>query len=174
MTIKYKEYIKKEVKGWKAILYIIAFIIAINTITQMLRQLSNQRLAGYISISILLAMIVLSFKIINRLIIEYEFILTHNSFKANKLIGKRAPKQVLDIKLKQIEYFVSEEKLKTDAKNLKKKVAKKQNLSLVGMNQDKVVGFYKEGDKLHSFIFQPREKMLEALRNELGEENIII
>lgn len=174
MTIKYKEHIKKDVKGWKAVLYIIAFIIGINMITQMLKKLPNQMIAGYISIAILLVMIVLSFKIINRLIIEYEFILTKNVLKANKLIGKRAAKQVLNINLKQIEYLVLQEKLKTHAQDLNKKVKEKQNLTLIGIHQDKVVGFYKEADKFNSFIFQPNENMLNALKSELGEEKVIV
>lgn len=174
MTAKYTEKIKTDVKGWKVILFLIAFIIAINVITQMLKQLENQRLAGYISIAILLTMIVLSFKIINRYITEYEFILTQSRLKVNKLVGKRSSKEVLDINLKQMEYIVSEESLKTDSRDLKIKADSKQNLTLIGMNREKMVGFYRDGGRTNSFIFQPNEKMLEALRNGLGEEKVIL
>lgn len=174
MTIKYKEHIKKEVKGWKAVLFILAFIIAIKIITEVLIQLPNQRLAGYASVAILILMIAFSFKIINRVITEYEFILTHNALKVEKIIGKRGHKQVLNVKFKQIEYFISEERLKIDQQQEKRKIRKKQNLTLIGMEEKKVIGVYTEQDKLYSFIFQPDEKMLDILRNELGKEKIIL
>lgn len=174
MTVKYTEKIKTHVKSWKLVLFIIAIIITINGITQMLTQLENQRLAGYISIAVLFAMMVFSFKIINRYITEYEFILTQSRIKVNKLIGRRSSKIVLDINLKQVEYIVSEERLRTDSRDLNKKVKEKQNLTLIGLNRGKMIGFYREGDSLNRFIFQPNEKMLEVLKKGLGEEKILI
>jgi hypothetical protein len=174
MTAKFTEKIKTDVKGWKVILFLIAFIIAINGITQILKQLDNQRLAGYISIAILLAMIVFSFKIINRYITEYEFIMTQSRFKANKIVGKRSSKEVFDINLKQMEYIVSQESLKTGNRDLRKKINEKQNLTLIGIKREKMIGYYREGENLNSFIFQPNEKMLVALKKGLGEDKVII
>ena len=169
---KYKEKVKVNIDNRKGILFIILFIIGINVITQLLRQLKNQLLAGYISIGILIIMYIFVFKIINRFLSEYEFLISGSRFTVTRIIGKRSSREVLSIHLKQIDYIVSMDKLK-DNRELDKR-RKNYKFSLMGFKRDKFAGFFNEGDRLYSFTFQPSEKMKKFLISELGEDKVIL
>lgn len=173
MAAKYKETIRKSVKNWKMIVIIVGFIVAINGITYLLRLMEDQRLAGYLSIGIFLLMVVFSFKVIDRLITEYQYVLSKGRFITNKFIGRSA-KEVLNIDINSIEYIAPKERLMSED-SLRRKVRIKQNFTLVRFERNIYVACYKN-DKGHygSFQFQPNEKLLEILKNEIGEEKVIV
>ena len=85
---KYSEKVKVSVNSTSGILFILLFIVGVMGITSLLKQLKNQLLAGYISIGILLIMIVFAFKVINRFISEYEFVISGSRFKVSRITGK--------------------------------------------------------------------------------------
>ncbi len=170
---KYSEKVKVSVNSTSGILFILLFIVGVMGITSLLKQLKNQLLAGYISIGILLIMIVFAFKVINRFISEYEFVISGSRFKVSRITGKRSTREVINIHLKQIDYIVSTDELSNN-RELNKNVSKKYNLTLVGLKRDKLIGFYKEGNKVYSFTFQPSEKMRKFLINELGNDKVIL
>jgi len=172
MAAKYKETIRKDVKNWKMILIIISFILGINWITYLLKLMENQRLAGYLSIGVFLFMIVLSFKVVDRLITEYQYVLSKGRFITNKFVG-RSTKEVLNIDIASIEYIISQEAL---ARNeaLKKKLRIKQNFTLVKLDRVKYMVYYRmERGRYGGFLFQPHRKLLEILKNEIGEDRVI-
>ncbi|MCR1899546.1 hypothetical protein NSA47_11165 [Irregularibacter muris] len=163
---------RREISPWKWMVGILIFILMINASINMLNHLSNARLAGYVSIGIIGITILINIKLINHYLTTYEYTLSHNKLSFNRSLGKRT-REVIQVPLEDIHSIIALPRLKKD-NCLKKKAAKRYKFE-IGKVQDRSYyrGYFKANNKFHTFLFQPSDKMIEALVKELGEERII-
>lgn len=174
MAVKYRLELKRDHKqSWRIIGSILLTAFIANIIISLLNQMEDMVLASWLSVGVLIILTIVTLKIVKHTLYEYEYILTHNALKINKMLGKKI-REIYDIQLNQIEYILSQDKLKKDPSFQKKiKRRRRYSLSTKAIKNEVFVGYFKEEGEWSSFSFQPDEKMLTALEKQIGKDKII-
>jgi len=147
-----------RISGGKAFAFILGVIIIINLVVMFINRL-EPKTAGMASIALILGMMWLTYRVMNRRVTEYNYILTDKKIVFERVIG-RSVRPILEISYTDVMYIEPEG------------VREKPVRTYYFLCNRKASGTFIMGvlnkDKIYGVIFRPKSKMVEAIQQRMG------
>lgn len=147
-----------KISGGKAFAFILGVIIVINMVVMFINRL-EPKTAGMASIALILGMMWLTYRVMNRRVTEYNYILTDKKIVFERVIG-RSVRPILEISYNDVVYVEPE--------GDREKPAKTYYLLCNRKEPGRFIMGVLNKDKIYGVIYRPEAKMVKAIQQRMG------